>query len=76
MLVRASSLSVPLSLALHSQVGTGLLPGDLQTSPQHKPLQDLHEVHGQVPAEQRLGLELALRLPHQHPVDGHGGIPE
>ena len=60
---------LPLALGLHTQRGAGLLPRDFQAPPEDKPRQNLDRVHRQVGAQQGLGLEVGLRIAHQHPAN-------
>src|SRR6266851_5186342 len=49
-----------------------LVIGDLRLPAQHKPLDDLYRVLFHVRAQERLGLELTLRITDQYPPDGQG----
>lgn len=64
----------PLALRLDAEMGAHFVEGNFQLPSQHEPLHDLQGVDVQISAQQRLGLELALRVADQDPADRNDGL--
>src|SRR5918994_2273571 len=62
----------PLSLGLESEMPAHLLKGHLKLPAHNKPADDLLWISVKVSTKESLGLELSLRITHQHPTNRHG----
>ncbi len=59
----------PLPLRLHAQMSAYLMKGDFHLPSQNKPFQDGLGLSLLIGAQKRLGIELPLRVPNEHPPD-------
>src|SRR6266568_646222 len=60
----------PLSLRLHTQMSADLMKGHFHLPSQNEPFQDNLGLSLLIGTQKRLGIELSLRVPNEHPTDG------